>query len=110
MVHQANREGAKAKQVHSTHIGEDWSVVQTCDAVLTLSATDPERAMGLARLYVAKARTDRDRFSMLLTQNYDIGQFCLSASLMPTNYEEYLRDHRADDEDDEGQQEAGRFG
>lgn len=112
MVHQSSKGGAKARMVLATDVAEDWSVVHTCDAVLTYSASPRERKLGLARIFVAKARSDRDRFAMLLTQNYDIGQFALHAVYLPGNYEDYLAhitppgEDNEDQEDDEADDEA----
>lgn len=91
IVHQASREGAKSKQVGMAHVAEDWSVVQTSDFLLTYSATTSERKLGLARLHVDKARAPGAvGRTMILTQNYDLGQYALSAVLMPSNYLDYM--------------------
>jgi hypothetical protein len=91
IVHQANRIGAKAKSVGMAHVGEDWSVVQTSDFLLTYSATDSEKRLGLARLHVDKARVPGALGrTMILTQNYDLGQYAISAVLMPSNYLDYM--------------------
>ena len=74
---QSNRTGAKAKRVDETHMGEDWSKGQTTDILLTYSQTRAERFLKLARLYVAKARTDEDKFEFLISQCYSIGQFVI---------------------------------
>jgi hypothetical protein len=86
VVHQASREGMKSKTTLAVHAGEDISVVQTADVLLTLSATEKERNHGIARLFVSKARSERDKFGLVLTQNYDIGQFCLDAVYLKPSY------------------------
>lgn len=83
---QLNRPGAKAKQSRSTDVAEDWSQVHTADIVTAYSATHDERQIGFGRLYVEHARAARDKFGVLLVQNYDIGQFCLGSALLPPNY------------------------
>lgn len=79
---QLNRGGYDRKTAHSTHIGEDWSQVHTADIVLTHSATDAEMQQGLCRIYVDHARSDKDKFQVVLTQNFNIGQFVLDAREM----------------------------
>lgn len=83
---QGNREGAKAETVRPTHVGEDWSKIPTSDIVLTLSRTEAEKRMGLARILVANARdNERDSYTVLITQSYLTGQFCLDS--VPMNVE-----------------------
>ena len=79
MVHQSTRAGAKSKSVGMTHVAEDWSVVQTADFVLSYSATLSEQRLHLARLHIDKARVPSAvGKTMILTQNYDIGQYALT--------------------------------
>jgi hypothetical protein len=80
---QLNREGFERRTAHSSHIGEDWSQVHTADIVLTHSATDAEKEHGLARLYVDHARSERDKFGLLLAQSFATGQFALDSCLLP---------------------------
>lgn len=94
-AHQSNREGASAKKVSSVNIAEDWSLQGTADFVLALTRTDEEAAQGLARLYVAKARDGRDKFSVVMEQDIVHGRFCGKSCLEPRDYlkklEEYLK-------------------
>ena len=87
---QISREGANAAKANTTHVSEDWSLIGTADIALTLSATDAEFNHGLARLSVDKARDERDKFSLLITQNYSTGQFCLDSIFMRDRYSELL--------------------
>ena len=82
---QLNREGFGAKQARASHVGEDWSQVHTADIVLSHSATEAEQRMGVARIFVDHARTSRDKFGVLIAQNFDIGQFALQSVLLPAN-------------------------
>jgi hypothetical protein len=91
---QLNRPGYGAKQASSTHIGEDWSQVHTADIVLTHSATDSEMQRGLCRLWVDHARGQRDKFGLILTQNFTLGQFCVDAGLIPEQYYESMQPGR----------------
>jgi hypothetical protein len=110
IVHQSSREGAKSKSVGMTHVAEDWSVVQTSDFVLSYSATSSERRLGLARLHIDKARAPGAvGRTMILSQNYDIGQYCLSSVLIPDNYLDYMERAMPPEHDDEedGVEEEG---
>ena len=110
IVHQASRLGAKSKSVGMTHVAEDWSIVQTSDFVLTYSATDGERKLGLARLHIDKARAPGSvGRKLILTQNYDLGQYAITAALMPSNYLDYMEAghapvHTARDGDEDEQE------
>lgn len=79
---QGNKESDTAKTVDRRHVAEDWSKVGTADNVYTYSQTDDEKKMGLARILVAKCRNERDRFMVLVSQAYAIGQFCLDSVYM----------------------------
>ena len=85
-VHQANRLGADAKELRDTQIAEDFSITATADVVITHSRTEEEDRLGLARLYVSKARYDEDRFTVLIAQAYGIGQFVLESTMMESLY------------------------
>lgn len=80
---QTNRKGESARLVTSELIGEDYSKSQTADVVLTYNQTALERDLGLARIFVDKARGDEDKFSVLISQNYKTGQFCVQSAFMP---------------------------
>ena len=86
-AHQISKLGVMKGNTASVHIAEDWSMVGTADVILAFSCTDDEFQYGLARLYVAKARDEQDKFGVLLTQNYTIGQFVLNS--MPLPYQDY---------------------
>lgn len=84
----SNREGAKARQMTSTHAGEDYSKIFTADTIFTYSQSDAERNLGLARLYVDSSRVaERDKFIVLLSQAYPVGQFCISSATLIDRYD-----------------------
>lgn len=84
---QSNREGESAKLITAKLIGEDYSKTQTADVVFTYTQTAMEKQLGLARLYVDKAREEQDSFTVLISQSYTTGQFVLESRFMPTpNY------------------------
>jgi replicative DNA helicase len=86
MLAQGNRESESAARVESHTIAGDISMIATCDIAITHSQTAAERSLGLARLYVSNARNDEDRFTILISQNYATGQFCIDSAVMASNY------------------------
>lgn len=84
---QANRAGADAKLLTDVHAAEDFSKIATSDTVITYSQTIGEKELGLARLFVSNTRVaDRDRFVVLISQAYQIGQFCMESAAMTDTY------------------------
>jgi replicative DNA helicase len=79
---QANRGSLEQRTITGRGVAEDWSKIATSDVVLTYSRTPAEGLLGTARIYVDKGRTDEDKFTVLITQNYRTGQFCLSSARM----------------------------
>jgi hypothetical protein len=88
---QVNRPGMGARIVKVTHAAEDISLINTADIAITMSATGQEREKRLARLHVSKNRDGRDQFGALITQNFDIGQFCVTSLKLDEAYWAYLR-------------------
>ena len=86
---QVNREAQNAKVINRAHIAEDFSMVMTADFVLVLNRTEKEKHHKLARLVVDKARTTPDAFGVILTQNYDHGQFVINSAWLA--HEHYLQ-------------------
>ena len=79
---QGNRESAKARVTTDTHVAEDYSKIATADFVITYSQTTEEKRLGLARLFVSNARTEEDKFTVLITQQYQMGQFAIESMRM----------------------------
>jgi hypothetical protein len=104
-AHQTSRISATAENVSITHIAEDWSLTNSADQVLVYSCTATERKFGLARMYVAKARSEQDHFGVLMTQNYAIGQFCISSALLESKYFDSLALLKQPDEDESNERE-----
>ena len=102
-AHQTHRDGARAVAVQSTHISEDFSFIMTADNVITFSATEMERRLGLARLRVTEARSEAGEFGVLISQSYRTGQFVLDSMLLPSKYWDKLKEHTGDDDDDESE-------
>lgn len=89
---QSNREGAKAKKVNATHIAEDWSKAATADTILTMSQSEMEQELGLARLYIDKAREDHGGATLLISTNYHMNQFCRDWVLMDKSAQNVLEE------------------
>ena len=89
-VTQSNRGGVKSKTIDMDNVAEDFSKIATADCVMTYNQTDEEHALGLARLHVSNARNDADRFSVIVSQDYALGQFFFDSALMTSSYEGLL--------------------
>lgn len=83
---QANRTGDGVTTLTRKHLAEDFSKVAISDNLVTYNQTAFERRLGLARLYVDKARNDRTGDSIIISQNYNTGQFALQSALMRGDY------------------------
>lgn len=83
---QSNREGLQAGVITGSHVSEDFSKIATADCVMTYNQSSSERHFGVARIHVAASRNDSDQFTVLISQNYETGQFCLSSARMSENY------------------------
>lgn len=108
-AHQIGRQGAQSKMVKATDVSEDWSLIGTADRVVTYSATDQELRYGLARLFVDKARSDLDKFGVMITQNYKLGQFVLDSTRMDSKYWDVLKELNGnrDEVESEDEEEDG---
>lgn len=101
-AHQVSKAGAKANVVKATHVAEDWSLIHSSDVAVTFSQTVAEQKVGLARLLVAKARSEADKFGVVITQSYDLGQFVLQAAMLNRVYMDHQKELRGnEDEEDE---------
>lgn len=99
VVTQGNRDSSKAKKVDSSHVAEDWSKIAGSDVVITYSQTGAEKSLGLARLFVAKGRNDQDGITVVISQQYGIGNFVVDSTIMKGNYFEMLPQGENDDGD-----------
>lgn len=73
---QTNRISFKASRVNMTHISESAGMCQEADRVIAYSQEDDiEKPHGIARLLVDKQRRGRDKFWVVMTQNYRTGEF-----------------------------------
>lgn len=89
---QSNREGEDAKLITGKYLSEDYSKGMTADTIITYTQTEFEKKLGLARLFVDKARNEEDGRTVLVAQAYSIGQFCLQSAFLPPKYSTVLKD------------------
>lgn len=107
-AHQLSKAGELAVMAKGTHLAEDWSIMGTCDAVVTYSCTDLEFEHGLGRLFVSKNRSDKDRFQIVVTQAYAVGQFALDSMYMHRDYKQAFEDFAGTEEiEDEDNDDGG---
>lgn len=106
IAQQTGRASDDAQLVQRGDVAEDWSIIGTADNVLTLTRTRTERSLGLARIAVEKARSEEDRFIVLITQALPIGQFCLSSYYIGPSYIKLLKAMTKDLEDGAAEVEA----
>lgn len=105
---QGNRESLSAKHVSASMTSEDVSKNFTADTILTYSQTEKgELQRGLARLKVEYARDAERGQTILMTQSYATGQYCLQAALMRRAHWDKLDEVAGRTEDDDGGPERG---
>lgn len=79
-VAQTNALAEKTQVITRKHLAEDFSKVRVADNLITYNQMKQgEKKLGIGRLYIDKARNSADGQTILMTQNYSIGQFCLQS-------------------------------
>ena len=73
-------------------------MVCTADFFVTYSQTAAEKRLGLARLYVAMARSEQDGFGVLVSQSYKTGQFVLESTRLSDSYARIMESMRVENE------------
>ena len=73
---QTNREGAKAAVATDINVAEDYNRIRIPDLVISINATDEERANGEARLYLAASRNQQGNFTIKIKQRLECMIFC----------------------------------
>lgn len=66
---QTNREGFKSTVAKAEHVAEDFNKIRIADLVISINATEEERAVGEARLYFAASRNQETGFSIFIKQD-----------------------------------------
>ena len=104
---QGNRSSNTAKSIQAQHGAGAFKIFGVADNMITYSQTRSEEERGLARIYTQKVRNDRARMTLVITQSYDSGQFCMDSYPMTSKLRDAIRDYtgyktgEADDDDDE---------
>lgn len=83
---QSNRMGEDARIITLKHLAEDYSKAATADTVIAYTQTAQELHLGLARLFVAKSRNEERNQTILISQAYRIGQFCMDSTRINDKY------------------------
>ena len=83
---QANRLAEDARVISLKHLAEDYSKAATADNIIAYCQTGAELKFNLARLFIAKARDEEREQSVLISQAYRMGQFCVGATRMSDSY------------------------
>ena len=92
-VAQTNRQGEGKGVLTRKDLAEDFSKVRVSDNLLTYTQSiNSEKPLGIARLYIDKARNTRDGETIYITQNYSLGQFCLTSMRYKKNYWDILKE------------------
>jgi replicative DNA helicase len=65
---QTNRNGANASVATMTDVAEDFNKIRIADLVISINATDEEKAMGEARLFFAASRNQEGGFTLRIKQ------------------------------------------
>jgi replicative DNA helicase len=86
---QSNRAGKNAEVIDESNVAESWDKIAIADNVITYTQTKEEKKLKLARLFVSNARNDKDGLTVLISQNYDVGQFYVTSAMM-THEESYF--------------------
>lgn len=66
---QTNRDGFKASVAKAEHVADDFNKIRIADIVISINATEEERAKGEARLYFAASRNQEGGFSVFIKQD-----------------------------------------
>lgn len=96
---QSNRLGEDAKTLTLKHLAEDYSKAATADNIIAYSQTAAEQKLGLARLFIAKARNEARAQTILISQAYNMGQFCMQAIPVADKYWSELKALSGEDGD-----------
>lgn len=89
-VAQTNRDAEGKAVITRKNLGEDFSKVKTSDVLVIYNQTYEEKERNLARLFFDKGRNSRDGETVLISQNYSIGQFCLDSIKISSSYWDVL--------------------
>lgn len=97
---QTNRLGEDVKLLTVKYFAEDITKADISDNIITYNQTKQEKPHGLARLFVAKGRNEQDGQTILISQAYGLGQFCLDSHLLRTDHLKMLPKSKTGGDDD----------
>lgn len=66
---QSNRDGFKAHTATAEHAAEDFNKVRLADVMFSINATDEEKAVGEARIYMAAVRNQEGGYTLNIKQD-----------------------------------------
>jgi len=92
---QVNKIGAGKQKSDTTDAAGSYGKTSHADTYITYNQTDEEEQFGLARLYVSKVRRSRGNFTVLISQDYDKGQFIISSQEMTSDWSSKLKEFLA---------------
>jgi hypothetical protein len=96
---QGNRASNRAKSVQAQHGSGSFGIFGIADNLITYSQTDSEAVHGLARIYTQKVRNATARQTILISQHYDSGQFCMSSRILVPKLRDAMKLYIGDQED-----------
>lgn len=91
VVSQINRGGKNENWLNEEFLTGAFAKMFVADNLVTFNQTDFEYAYNLARLLVVKGRYDRKGIKILMSQNYNLGQFCVESIRMSDKYTNILK-------------------
>lgn len=89
---QLNADAENKSTATGVNIAEAKGKIYASDVFITYNQTAAEHSRGLARLFVVKGRSDKDKFTVVIAQNYDSGQFALDSMGVVSSYFDEVRD------------------
>lgn len=90
---QSNRLGEDAKVLSLKYLAEDYSKAATADDIIAYCQSSLELRLGLARLFIAKARDEEREQTVLISQAYKMAQFCMDSTMISDRYWTLLDAH-----------------
>lgn len=75
---QTNRDGAQSPIAKMHHVSDDFNKIRIPDLVISINATEEEKADGIARLFFVASRNQESGFSLVIKQRLEAMQFIVS--------------------------------
>lgn len=87
---QSSVDGDNAKRLSRKHMAESKDKYNTADIAIAYNQTEAEEQRGLARLESIKVRNEEKHTTVLISQSYAMGQYCLDSTRMSNIYMETI--------------------